>query len=138
MGEEWRILVRALSGEPLEPGSEAGVQARAPCARQACIRDLARECVLDRVLALPWDRRSSAQADEVPLLQRPEIGLGGEQFVDRAGPEDASDDGGGLKGFLVDGVEKIDTGCQESLDRVGNLHLGGGFTHCPPAVLAGE
>ena len=57
VGKQARVLVSTFSN-PLEPGCEARVEARPLRRRQALVRDLARQRVLDRPLALAHDRRA--------------------------------------------------------------------------------
>ena len=96
VGEKRRVLVAAVLGESFEPSGEACVQTGSTRPRKTGVGDLARERMLDRVLALPGDRRCRAQANEVPFLERVEVRLTGDEFVDRSGPEHAADDRGRL------------------------------------------
>ena len=81
VGEHRRVLVARLA-LALEPVREGGVQLRPPRLRQARVGDLARERVLDHVLALAGDRGAGAAADEVALLEQPEVRLSAlEQLV---------------------------------------------------------
>ena len=73
VGEECGVLVVPL-GIALEPAGEGCVQMRSLRLRQARVGDLARERVLDRVLAFARDRGADATTDEVAVFQQAEVG----------------------------------------------------------------
>ncbi len=74
VGEQRRVLVtRPLS--VVQPIADACMKATTSSLRDAGVGDLARERVLDCVLALADDRRASSAPDEVPLLEEIEVGL---------------------------------------------------------------
>ena len=59
----------------LEPVRKTRVQAGAPHRREASVRHLAREGVLDHELPLAGKRRAGSMADEVALLEQPQVRL---------------------------------------------------------------
>ena len=71
--------------------------------RKTGVGDLARKRMLDRVLALARDRGADAATNEVPFLEEVEVGLTGDEFVDRPSPEDAADHCGRLQRCLLGG-----------------------------------
>jgi hypothetical protein len=72
--EERRVLVAAFA-EMFEPGCKSSVQPAAPRLRQTRVRDLARQRMLERELALAGQRRGRSPADEVPLLESEPVGI---------------------------------------------------------------
>ena len=134
VGEERGMLVlRSLS--LVQPVGEGRVQAAAARFRDARVRHLARQGVLDRVLLLPGNRRSAAVPDEVALLEQVEVGLDAvEKMDDRRGPEDATDDRCRLKRCLLHGGETIDTGREHRMDTVRHREPFGKDTDGPAAV----
>src|SRR5437867_1109907 len=124
MAEQRGMLVPSLA-ETLEPAGETSVEPRALRLGETRVRDLTRERVLDRVLALARHRGARAATDEVALLENAEIRLEPvEQLVDRAGPENAADHRCRLEGCLLGGLEQVDAGGQHSLDGVRHLEAG--------------
>ena len=118
------VLVASESGF-LEPRGEGSVQLCPPRLGDALVDHLARERVLDRVLALAGKRGAGATADEVALGEQLEVGHTADELVDRARPEDASDDGSHLQGRLLRGRQQVDARSQDRLHRVGNLETFG-------------
>jgi hypothetical protein len=88
----------------LEPGGEGSVEWRSLRLGHAGVGDLARERVLDRVLAFACDRGTDATTNEVTIFQQAEVGSRRptDQLVDRSGPKDPPDHRGRLqRGLLV-------------------------------------
>ena len=114
------VLVPPFSG-PFDPSRERGVQPRPFRFRQARVRDLAGERVLDRILAVPRDRGAGPASDEVALLEDPQIRICAlNEVVDGAGPEDPADHGRRLQGLFLGRFEQVDPGRDDCLDGVGN------------------
>ena len=104
MGEEWRVLVPPLG--PLEPRRKGSVQLCAPGSGQAGVGDLTSQRVFDRVFTVTSDRGAGAAADEVALLEYPQIWLCPlDELVDGPCPEDPADHRSGLERLLLLGVE---------------------------------
>src|SRR5713226_5066820 len=83
--------------DALEPFGKRGVKPRAPRFRNARVRDLARQLMLERELPLALHRGTGAVPDEVALFQQREVRLlASEQLADGAGPEDSPGDRSGL------------------------------------------
>src|SRR5919204_173481 len=116
------MLIASLAAAP-EPAGKARVQLRPLCLRQAAVRDLARERVLDRILTLARQRRAGAPPDEVSLGEQLEVGHPADELIDRAGPEDAPD----YRRCL-----------QRRLHRVRNLEARGQLCARPGTVAAHE
>src|SRR5439155_9357575 len=68
-----KVIATWLSA--LEPRSESGVHARAPCSGKARIRNLTRECVLDHVLPLTGHPRARPTTNEIAILEHAQIGF---------------------------------------------------------------
>ena len=69
--EEESVLVPPLA-ETFEPRGDARVEPSPPGLGQACVRDLARQRVLEGELVLTRDRRAGLPTDEVALLKASE------------------------------------------------------------------
>jgi hypothetical protein len=134
--EEPSVLVSSHA-RPFEPGGEGGVTVGARRLRLARVRDLARECMLDDVLALTRQRRAGATAHEVPLFEQPEIGLHSlDEFVDGPRPEHPPDHRSGLQSRLLRGGKQVDARSEHSVNGVGNAEPLGKFADQPAAVGA--
>jgi hypothetical protein len=74
VGEQSCVFVPPAAAA-LEPRREVGVQERSGSRRQRTVGDLAGEGVLEDEFALALERRARATANEVPLLERAEVGF---------------------------------------------------------------
>lgn len=135
-GEIGVLGTHGVLTESLEPGREGGVQPRAPRLGQTRVGDLARERVLDRVLALAGHGRAAAAANEVALLEHAQVRLTADELVHRPRPEDAPDHGRGLQRFLLSRLEQVDPRRENRLHRVGDSEVVRELADRPPAVLA--
>src|SRR5260221_10254579 len=114
-------MLIAATSRALEPSGEGSVKTCPFRLRDACVGDLTGHGVFDRVLALARDRGAVAPLDKPAFLEHAQVRLDAlEQLVDGAAPERPADHGTRLeRGFLLRGQE-IDTGGDDSLDRVRN------------------
>ena len=97
-----------------------------PGSRQAGVGDVARQRVLDRILAVTRNRGAGATADEVALLEHLQIRFSLlNELVDRPRPEDPADHGGSLQGLLLRRIEQIDSRRDDGLHSVWDGEVGG-------------
>ena len=132
LGEELDGLVEVVRADldelltrPLcEPFGESRVVLRASELRHARVGDLANERVLEPVRDLARDRRARLAQEKLPLQQIVEQRLVPvdvrRQMLERAAPEDPSDDRASLKQRLRRGIEMVDAGGDQRLERVRN------------------
>src|SRR6266508_6420429 len=91
VGEQGCVLVASLA-DPFDPFGELGMEPPASCFREASVRDLAGERMLEDVLDLTFERGAGAPADEVAALEHTQVGFGAcDELGHRTRPEDASD-----------------------------------------------
>src|SRR5947207_591430 len=90
--------------------------------------------MLDHVLELTRHRRAGAAAHELTLLEHVEVDGFLDQLAHRAGPERASDDGGGLKRRLLSPRKEIDASGEHGTHRVWHGKASGELAECPAAV----
>src|SRR5438132_11693525 len=131
------MLIAPLAAA-FEPAGETRVQLRPLRLRQAAIRDLAGERVLDRILTLARQRRSCASANEVAIGEQFEIGRAPDELIDRACPEDAADDRRRLQRRLLCRRQQVDAGGEYRLHGVGHLESRGQLCAGPTAAAARE
>src|SRR5439155_1366256 len=118
---------------------KGGMQARAPRLRDARIRDLARQLMLERELTLALHRRAGAMTDEVALLEQSKVGLlASEQLADRAGPEGAAGNRRRLQRRLLTGGEQVHASGDDGVHRVGDLEALGQVDRVPVTVASLE
>ncbi len=95
--------------------------------------------MLDRVLSLARQRRAAAAADEVALIEQPEIRLlAAEEVDDRPVPEDPPDHGGGLQRSFLPCRQPIHACGEDGVDGVGNREPFRELVRAQPAVLSLE
>jgi hypothetical protein len=93
----------------LEPIGEHRVESTAAGLRDAGVGDLARQCMLDRVLPIARDHRPPVASDEVALLEKVEVRLLPHEMNDRRGPEHPPRDGSGLECRLLGRRQPVDS-----------------------------
>src|SRR5436309_6672217 len=131
------MLVAPLAAA-LEPAGETRVQLSPFRLRQAAVRDLARQCVLDRILTLARQRRSGAPANEVAIGEQFEVGHAADELIPRACPEDAPDYRARLQRRLLCRRQQVDAGGEYRLHCVRDLEPRGQLCARPSAVAAHE
>ena len=103
----------------LEPLGERRVQTTSLRLRNRAIRDLARECVLDRVLGVARHRRDAAGDDQVALLEKIEDRVfAAQEMNDRRPPEHTPHDRSGLERGLLDGRKSVDARRENRMDGI--------------------
>ena len=105
----------------VEPLREGRVEPAATCLRDAPVRDVTGERVLERVLGLTVDGRTASPADEVATLEQRVVGIGAlEEPGDGTGPEHATHDRRRLQSRLLGLGKPIDAGGEGGMDGVGD------------------
>ena len=112
-----RILVAPTAATSSQSANPACRRARR--ASRAAVRHLARERVLERELALPFERRAGRRRMKSRCSRTAKSGSSAHQLTDRARPERPADDGGSLqRGLLVAG-RSVDPRREHGLNGVG-------------------
>ena len=116
--EQSRVLAAAVP-DPLQPGGERGVEARAARLRDASVRTSRVSACRNVELTLVRQRGAQPPPHEVARLEQGEVGRHPvEQLANRAVPEDAADHGGRLQSGLLDLGELVDPGREDGVHVV--------------------
>ncbi len=138
--DELGELGTPFSGRRLDPLGDGGVRMPALPSRQALVRDITREDVLEDELRLPGDSRGELAPDELALLEPVErlvqfVSVAVQKEPDGFRPEDATDDRGALQRPLLRCLQQVDPRGQDALHGVGDVDVGD-VGRREPSILA--
>jgi hypothetical protein len=141
--EELGELGTPFSGRHLDPLRDGGVRMAALPARQALVRDIPREDVLEDELRLPGYRRGELAPDELALLEPVErlaqfVSVAVQKEPDGFRPEDATDDRGALQRPLLRCLQQVDPRGQDALHGVGDVDVGDVGRREPPILATDD